>query len=146
MDNVLVDFPSAIPRIPSRYLMSHKDNMDEVPGIFSYMDPIPGAINSFNELAELFDTYILSTSPWENRTAWSDKLDWVKKHLGDKAYKRLILTHHKHLNMGDFLIDDRPNNGAKDFNGEWIPFNPKDDPNPRFPDWDSVMKYLRTKT
>ena len=27
-----------------------------------------------------------------------------------------------------------------------IPFNPKDDPNPRFPDWDSVMKYLRTKT
>ena len=135
MDNVLVDFPSAIPRIPSRYLMSHKDNMDEV----------PGAINSFNELAELFDTYILSTSPWENRTAWSDKLDWVKKHLGDKAYKRLILSHHKHLNIGDFLIDDRPNNGAKDFKGEWIPFNPKDDPNPRFPDWNSVMVYLRQK-
>jgi 5'-nucleotidase len=145
MDNVLVDFASAIPRIPSRYLMSHKDNMDEVPGIFSYMDPIPGAINSFNELAELFDTYILSTSPWENRTAWSDKLDWVKKHLGDKAYKRLILSHHKHLNIGDFLIDDRPNNGAKDFKGEWIPFNPKDDPNPRFPDWNSVMEYLRQK-
>ena len=114
MDNVLVDFPSAFSKIPKRYLITHKDNMDEVPGIFGLMDPIPGAIESFNELADLFDTYILSTAPWDNYTAWSDKLEWVKKHLGDKAYKRLILSHHKHLNTGEFLIDDRPNNGAKD--------------------------------
>jgi len=146
MDNVLVDFPSAFSKIPKRYLITHKDNMDEVPGIFSLMDPMPGAIESFNELADLFDTYILSTSPWDNHTAWSDKLEWVKKHLGDKAYKRLILSHHKHLNAGDFLIDDRPNNGAKDFKGEWIPFNPKDDPNPKFPNWETVVKYLKTKT
>jgi len=145
MDNVLVDFPSAFSKIPKRYLITHKDNMDEVPGIFSLMDPMPGAIESFNELADLFDTYILSTSPWDNYTAWSDKLEWVKKHLGDKAYKRLILSHHKHLNAGEFLIDDRPNNGAKDFKGEWIPFNPKDDPNPKFPNWESVMSYLREK-
>lgn len=145
MDNVLVDFPSAFSKIPKRYLITHKDNMDEVPGIFSLMDPMPGAIESFNELADLFDTYILSTSPWDNHTAWSDKLEWVKKHLGNKAYKRLILSHHKHLNAGDFLIDDRPNNGAKDFKGEWIPFNPKDDPNPKFPNWESVMSYLREK-
>ena len=145
MDNVLVDFPSAFSKIPKRYLITHKDNMDEVPGIFSLMDPIPGAIESFNELADLFDTYILSTSPWDNHTAWSDKLEWVKKYLGDKAYKRLILSHHKHLNVGEFLIDDRPNNGAKDFKGEWIHFNPKDDPAPKFPDWKSVVKYLKTK-
>jgi 5'(3')-deoxyribonucleotidase len=119
--------------------------MDEVPGIFSLMDPMPGAIESFNELADLFDTYILSTSPWDNYTAWSDKLEWVKKHLGDKAYKRLILSHHKHLNMGDFLIDDRPNNGAKDFKGEWIHFNSKDEFSPKFPDWKTVVEYLKTK-
>ena len=104
MDNVLVDFPSAFSKIPKRYLITHKDNMDEVPGIFGFMDPIPGAIESFNELADLFDTYILSTAPWDNHTAWSDKLEWVKKHLGDKAYKRLILSHHKHLNAGEFLL------------------------------------------
>ena len=80
MDNVLVDFPSAIPRIPSRYLMSHKDNMDEVPGIFSYMDPIPGAINSFNELAELFDTYILSTN--ENQSEIIKRLYSVNWSIG----------------------------------------------------------------
>ena len=29
----------------------------------------------------------------ENPTAWSDKLEWVKGHLGAPAHKRLILTH-----------------------------------------------------
>jgi len=30
-----------------------------------------------------------------------------KKYLGESAHKRLILTHHKNLNHGDYLIDDR---------------------------------------
>jgi hypothetical protein len=32
---------------------------------------------------------------------------------GDVAYKRLILTHHKDLNRGDFLIDDRDRSGTR---------------------------------
>ncbi|NCG08090.1 MAG: 2-C-methyl-D-erythritol 4-phosphate cytidylyltransferase, partial [Verrucomicrobia bacterium] len=59
-----------------------------------------------------FDSYILSTAPWGNPTAWSDKLEWVKKHLGEVAKKRLILSHNKQLNKGDYLIDDRSRNGA----------------------------------
>lgn len=144
MDNVLVDFPSAFSKIPKRYLITHKDNMDEVPGIFALMDPVPGAIESFNELAELFDTYILSTSPWGNDTAWSDKLNWVKKYLGEKATKRLILSHHKNLNLGHYLIDDRPNNGAKDFIGEFIRFCPlQPELNFRFQNWEKLMVYMR---
>ena len=38
-----------------------------------------------------------------------------------------------YIDMDNVLVDDRPNNGAKDFKGEWITFNPKDDANPRFP-------------
>jgi 5'-nucleotidase len=30
----------------------------------------------------------------------------------------LILSHHKHLNVGDYLIDDRTANGAGKFGGE----------------------------
>ena len=71
------------------------------------MKSIEGAIEAFNFLADNFDLYILSTAPWENPSAWSDKLIWVKENLGASAYKRLILTHHKNLNKGDFLIDDR---------------------------------------
>ena len=104
------------------------------------MDPVPGAVESFVALGERFDTYVLSTSPWENPSAWSDKLLWVKEHLGDHAYKRLILTHHKNLNIGDYLIDDRKKNGADCFPGEHILFGCA-----RFPDWQSVMEYLLEK-
>jgi 5'-nucleotidase len=140
MDNVLVDFPSAFPRVSPELLTKHGDDKDEIPGIFSLMDPIPGAIESFNELSKLFDTYILSTSPWENDSAWTDKLKWVKKHLGESAYKRLILSHHKNLNTGDFLIDDRTKNGADKFQGEHIHFGTE-----KFPDWKSVVEYLNQK-
>ena len=64
------------------------------------MDPIDGAVAAYKELSLLFDTYLLSTAPWENPTAWSGKLLCVKQYLGSTAYKRLILTHHKNLNQG----------------------------------------------
>ena len=92
MDNVLVDFPSAFSRISEETKKAFDGRLDDVPGIFSLMDPVPGAIDAFVELAGRFDAFILSTSPWANPSAWSDKLMWVKKHLGSAAYKRLILT------------------------------------------------------
>jgi 5'(3')-deoxyribonucleotidase len=139
MDNVLVDFPSAFPRISSSLLSEYEGRLDEVPGIFALMEPLPGAIEAHAELSVLFDTYILSTSPWENHSAWSDKLLWVKRHLGMAAHKRLILSHHKNLNHGHFLVDDRTKNGAAEFEGEHIHFG-----TPRFPDWASVLAYLRS--
>ena len=140
MDNVLVDFPSAFPRVPPEVLKAH-EHPDEVPGIFSLMDPVKGAIEAYEELSRLFDTYILSTSPWENPSAWSDKLLWVKRHLGKPAYKRLILSHHKNLNRGHFLVDDRTKNGAGEFEGEHVHFGTG-----RFPDWSSVLSHLRGAT
>ena len=83
---------------------------------------MPGAIDAFKELSQRFDTYILSTAPWENPSAWSDKLLWVKEHLGEIAYKRLILSHHKNLNRGDYLVDDRTKNWAEKFQGELVLF------------------------
>ena len=137
MDNVLVDFQTGISRITDRQREDFEGNFDEVPGIFSLMDPMPGAIESFQRLANHYDTYILSTAPWENHTAWSDKLKWVKEYLGAPAYKRLILSHHKNLNAGEYLIDDRLKNGVDRFKGEHIHFGTE-----RFPDWKSVCDYL----
>jgi 5'(3')-deoxyribonucleotidase len=137
MDNVLVDFPSAFPRLAAGLTEAFAERMDEVPGIFALMEPVPGALEAFARLARRFDAYILSTSPWENPSAWSDKLLWVKRHLGDVARKRLILSHHKNLNQGDFLVDDRIRNGVDRFPGEHIHFG-----TPRFPDWPTVEAYL----
>ena len=78
MDNVLVAFESAFPHISKKVMTEYEDRLDEVPGIFSLMEPVDGAVEAFSELAVKFDTYILSTSPWENPSAWSDKLIWVK--------------------------------------------------------------------
>jgi 5'(3')-deoxyribonucleotidase len=138
MDNVLVDFPSGIAKIERSLREEYEERLDDVPGIFSMMEPMPGAIEAFKELSEMYDTYILSTAPWENPSAWSDKLLWVKKYIGEKAYKRLILSHHKNLNDGAFLVDDRLKNGVDKFKGEHIHFGTE-----QYPDWDSVLVYLR---
>jgi 5'-nucleotidase len=106
------------------------------------MQPMPGAIAAYHELSELFDTYILSTAPWENPSAWSDKLEWVKRHLGAPAYKRLTLSHNKHLSRGHYLVDDRPNNGAEAFGKvpgqKWIQFG-----HGHHKDWPKVVAYLK---
>ena len=104
------------------------------------MKPLEGAIEAFNDLSKLFDVYILSTSPWDNDTAPGDKVRWVKKYLQPNAYKRLILSHHKNLNIGDYLIDDRIKNGAGEFTGEHIHFGTE-----KFPNWNSVVIYLKTR-
>ena len=137
MDNVLVNFQSGIDQLNEDLLVEYDGRLDEVPDIFGLMQPMENAIESYIKLSKHYDVYILSTSPWENESALIDKLRWVKKHLGEVAYKRLILSHHKNLNKGHFLIDDRLKNGAQEFEGEHIHFGQD-----RFPNWDSVVSYL----
>lgn len=137
MDNVLVDFASGIARLDEATKRQYEGHLDDVPGLFSLMDPMPGAIDAVHRLAERFDVYILSTAPWKNPSAWADKVAWVTRYLDDVLHKRLILTHRKDLVKGDFLVDDRPKHGAKTFEGEWIPFGSE-----RFPDWLAVEAYL----
>jgi len=110
-------------------LEEYRDDEDEIPGIFSLMLPKSGALETFKKVSKYYDTYILSTAPWKNPSAWSDKLLWVQKYLGDEAHKRLILSHNKHLNVGDYLIDDRDANGADRFTGQHLPFSQADCPN-----------------
>ena len=137
MDDVLVDFSSAFPHIPNDILKKYDKNKDDIPGIFSLMQPLDGAIDAYEKLSKKYDTYILSTAPWDNPSAWSDKIIWVKKYLGSSAHKRLILSHNKNLNLGDYLIDDRSKNGTAEFKGEHIHFGQEP-----FSNWSSVLSYL----
>ena len=137
MDGVLVDFVSGINRLPKKTFLEYQENLDEAPGIFSLMDPMPGAIEAVTALSQRYDVYILSTAPWRNPSAWADKLRFVQTYFPEVFCKRLILSHHKELCRGDYLIDDRPRHGAGEFEGEWIHFGSK-----RFPDWESVLSYL----
>ena len=140
MDGVLVDFMSGANKLSPSVRRRFANRLDKVTGVFGLMEPVVGAVEAFAELSTLFDVYILSTPPWDNASGWSDKYEWVHSHLGEAAHKRLILTHHKNLNRGDFLVDDRLANGADRFEGEHVLFG-----SDAYPDWHSVLEYLRTK-
>ncbi|MFK8295154.1 hypothetical protein ACI760_03050 [Capnocytophaga canimorsus] len=141
MDNVLVDFESRLEKIDEAKLKKHENCYDEIPRVFALMKPMEGAVEATHQLAEKYDVYVLSTSPWLNPTAWSDKLKWIQRYFGKDPssifYKRLILSSHKNLNMGAILIDDRLKNGTDKFQGRYIHFGTE-----KFPGWKSVLQEL----
>ena len=152
MDNVLVDFVSGLDRVAPEIKAMYSDDgtgkphYDDIPGIFSLMDPMPGAIEAVKAFAasDRFDLYILSTAPWDNPSSWSDKLNWVKKHLDSDRqegvfYKRIVLSHHKNLcaQNNAWLIDDRKAHGSEQFGDRFIHFGSE-----RFPDWNAVLSHF----
>ena len=142
MDGVLVDLAKKIATYPKEIVAGFEaiDAIEQLPDLFSGAVPIKGAIEAFNKLCESnkYDCYILSTAPWDAPWVWMQKREWVEKYIGKNAYKRLILSHNKHLNIGDYLIDDRTKNGAGEFTGELIQFGTE-----AYPDWDAVLNYLK---
>ena len=139
LDEVIADFISAMHSHPLREIPPYDEHPDTIPNIFRNLKLIEGAIASVNQLleSEKYEVYFLSTAPWNNPSAWTDKRLWLEELFGDVINRKLILTHRKDLVKGDILIDDRPNNGAKDFEGEWIHFGSDD-----YPDWNMVLNYL----
>jgi FMN phosphatase YigB (HAD superfamily) len=140
MDGVLVDFKSGEEKVDEATLREYGEHSEDIPGIFSLMSPIEGSVKAVKTLAKHYDVFILSTAPWRNPTAWMDKRTWITKYFHGTFYKKIILTHRKDLILGDYLIDDRPNNGASEFSGEWIQYG-----SGKFPNWDAIIAYLAKK-
>lgn len=145
MDNTLVDFSKRLESIDKRVLEKYEGDYDDIPGIFALTPPVDGAIEAVYDLSHYFEIYVLSTSPWDNPQAWMDKVNWLRLHFGagkeSPVYKRLILSHHKDLNKGHYLIDDRPHkNGADKFEGEVIAFGADG-----FETWEKVLAYIFAK-
>ena len=138
MDGVLSDFNSTAESHPDFRKKGFRPDL--IPGIFRNLEMIDGAREGFEFLMENFETYILSSPSWDNYNSWTHKRLWVSENLGESIRKRLILSHNKSLLRGDYLIDDNPWNGAKDFDGEWLQFGSE-----RFPNWDSINAFLKNR-
>ena len=138
MDGVLCDFKKAALNSEEKDNYPHRPDL--IPNIFRDLELIPGAKEGVNFLNDNFTTYILSSPSWDNYESWTHKRLWVEKNLGNKFRKKLILSHNKSLCAGDYLIDDNPWNGAKEFKGEWIQFGAGN-----FSDWISVINYFKKK-
>jgi 5'(3')-deoxyribonucleotidase len=140
IDGVVADFDKGKRDHPLGNVTPYIGRPDKLPGVYENLEPIDQAVDSVSKLLEstLYDVYFLSTAPWDNPEAWTHKRLWIAKYFDEKLVrKRLILCHHKHLMIGDYLIDDRRFNGASEFSGEWIDFGSE-----AFPDWGTVLDYL----
>ena len=110
-------------------------------GFFEDLELIAGAKLAMIRLSRYFEMHIVSTSPWSNPSAASEKYRWVQKNLGKMAFKRLTLTHSKDRFRAHFIIDDRIKNGISAFEGEHIHIFT----DPRFMTWEAVTEYLIEK-
>lgn len=149
MDGVLVDFNYQIedwfntyPELKHKY----KNNPDHIPGIFRDPPPIKGAVEAVKKLYESgkYEMFVATTAPWGNPQASTDKRVWLEKYFGNIFYKKMFITHRKDMLLGDYLIDDRVENGAGNFVGEHLQFGVNyitGEKNP-YPTWDSVLEVL----
>ena len=146
MDGVLADLAEGAKINPLNKDGAFNDKPDEIPNVFRNLPEIPNAILSVKTLLESnkYDIFILTTAPWDNPSAWTDKRLWIEEKFGDSFKKKLIISHRKDLLNGDFLIDDRTANGAGEFRGEHLHFgwdyvNKKHN---QFKDWKSILDKL----
>ena len=145
MDGVIADFEAAIHKIDSSVVFGldapDMDKVDKIvmdnPRMFTSLPTITGGIEAVKRLAEHYEVYFLSSAMWEVPQSYMDKRLWILGQFGDWAKKRLILSHQKDLNIGDYLVDDRTANGAGNFTGKHLLFGSVE-----FPNWEVVEKFL----
>jgi len=148
MDRVVADFDKLMVKLLPD--VSMKDGPDyeqrstmvdkvalSYPTLFQDLDLIEGASEAIEKIKDKYDIYFLSTPMCNVPESYSGKRKWIKKHFGEWADKRLILTHRKDLCIGDILIDDRTKNGAGEFKGELILFG-----SVVYPNWERILQYL----
>ena len=73
MDNVLVDFASAIPRLTRREREQYEGRLDDVPAIFARMDPVDGAVEAFCGPGS---SILTSSRPRPGRTRRRRRTSW----------------------------------------------------------------------
>jgi len=107
-------------------------------GFFRSIPPIPGAIKAVKALANEFDLYFLTAPSVKNPHSYSEKREWIENYFGLEMCHKLIICPNKGLCEGRYLIDDiTRGKGQEHFKGELIHFG-----SDKFPDWDTVLKYL----
>ncbi|MBM7425002.1 5' nucleotidase, NT5C type [Spongiibacter marinus] len=139
MDHVLCDYAEGFSRQKDLFPDLQFPQSEE-PGMYIGLNPLPGAIESYHWLNDLpeTDVYILTAPSIHNSHCYSEKRDWVEKHLGLSVVQNLIITPHKNLNKGHYLIDDMPSGKGQDrFEGSLIQFGSE-----QFPDWESVRTFF----
>jgi len=119
MDGVISDFERAcdLQGLTEKQMKAPDKHLD-----FSQNPVMMGAKAGVRALEAMgHDLYIASTPPWRQPKAWMDKRLWIDEHF-PTLRRKVVLTHHKNLLIGDVLIDDSGYRGQPSFQGKWIHF------------------------
>ena len=110
-------------------------------GFFADLEEIDKAIESVHFLMKqtIFDVYILTAPSIYNPLCYTEKRVWIEKHLGMELVKKLIISPHKGLNKGNYLIDDFASGKGQDkFEGKLLHFG-----SDTYPNWKAVIDYFK---
>lgn len=85
----------------------------EQPRFFRELEPYPEVSKWLNLLKEKAakdgrDVFICTKPLSGNQSCHSDKVDWVRNHLGPEWVSKVIMTSDKTLVAGSVLVDDHP--------------------------------------
>lgn len=122
MDGVMANFKKGI----FKYLRENKDvdYPQKYEDFWVNLEPIKGSLEAwrwFNTHPKI-EPYILTAPSELNPACYSGKRIWVEKNLGEKYVNKLIITPHKNLNKGDFIVDDTLQKGVDKFEGKHFHF------------------------
>lgn len=78
------------------------------PGFYRNLLPVEGGKQALEEMLEAgFDVAICTAPSTKNLYCGTEKMEWVREHLGEEWLQRLIITRDKTRVKGDYLIDDK---------------------------------------
>ena len=81
------------------------------PGFYEDLEPIPGAIEGFQELLDIGHDVVIATSiPEKYVNAFDSKRRWVRRHFPGYSMKNFVSISRKGSLEGDILIDDGGHN------------------------------------
>jgi 5'-nucleotidase len=139
MDDTLCDYSGG-------YLSAQASRLDipypqSLLGFYLGLEPLPGAVEGFNCLraTSSLDVYILTAPSVMNPHSYSEKRQWVERHLGLEVAYRLIICPNKGLLKGDILIDDNiRGKGQEHFAGEVYQFG-----SAKYPNWKALIQHFQ---
>jgi 5'(3')-deoxyribonucleotidase len=77
------------------------------PDLFRNLQPLPNALEVLERLHREYDILIVTSS---RTLAFTEKEEWVERHLPFIGKHNLIFAHRKDMICGDVLFDDAPHN------------------------------------
>lgn len=123
MDHTFCDFNRALPYWRECALDDTEKTWPwSQKGFFRSLHPMEGAIEYWKKWEGECDLWFLTRPSFQNLHCYTEKAEWVKRHLGEEGLQKLILCPKKNLVIGDVLIDDDERAGQPDFMGTWWKF------------------------